>query len=267
MVAKAKIAAAAVARKRRVEQDIEDADVEHARPQSLKLIILRITKMPMRHPDDAARQHQIAQLLGEQQRRCRRASSDRRCPSPPGGSEPMIMAEALASDDSALILPCIRLRSRSTPKIAQRLGEVAARFLLDGHHDGEEAHFRRRHALVHALQALFERHADLQAFDQRGELARRPARAISLATILSASFVGRPDLMLRTMTSMALANSAVNFFCAAVAAGKPSTQRGKPRPTPKRASSGDEQRLAGEQAARARPATPQPPLTIQKCAA
>ena len=34
--------------------------------------------------------------------------------------------------------------------------------------------------------------------------------AISRATIFSASFVGKPDLTLRTMTSMALANSAVN---------------------------------------------------------
>ena len=63
-------------------------------------------------------------------------------PMTPGGSEPMIIAEALASDDIALILPCRRLRSRST---AARLPSASDRLppdlLLDGHDDGEEADF------------------------------------------------------------------------------------------------------------------------------
>ena len=88
-------------------------------------------------------------------------------PITPGGSEPMITADALASDDIALILPCRRLRSRSTSaRLLSASDRLPPDFGLDRHHDAEEAHFRRRHVLVHALQALLERDADLEAFDQ-----------------------------------------------------------------------------------------------------
>ncbi len=49
----------------------------------------------------------------------------------------------------------------------------------------------------------------------------------SRATMRSASLVGRPDLTLRTMTSIALANSLVKAFSRR-RLRKPSTQRGTP---------------------------------------
>ena len=79
----------------------------------------------------------------------------------------MIMAEALASDDIALILPSRRFAvAQHGGQIAQRLGQIAARLGLDGHHDAEKAHFGGGHGFVHLLEALLQRDADLEAFDQ-----------------------------------------------------------------------------------------------------
>ena len=88
-------------------------------------------------------------------------------PITPGGSEPMIMAEALASDDIALILPSSRLRSRSTParlpSASDRLPPDLAWMVITM---AEEAHFGGGHGFIHPLEALLQRDADLQAFDQ-----------------------------------------------------------------------------------------------------
>ena len=64
------------------------------------------------------------------------------------GSEPMMPAEALASDDIALIFCFIFLRLRSTrARLPSASLQVAARLLLDGDDDDEEVHFRQRHAI------------------------------------------------------------------------------------------------------------------------
>ena len=87
------------------------------------------------------------------------------------GSEPMITADALASWLTALIFAFIFLRSRST---LDRLFSASARlppvFALDRHDDGEEIHFRQRHALVHALDALVDGDADALALDDLEKL-------------------------------------------------------------------------------------------------
>ena len=63
-----------------------------------------------------------------------------------GGSEPMMPAEALASDDIALILPSRRLRSRSTKaRLASASDRLPPDLRLDGHHDAEKAHFGGGH--------------------------------------------------------------------------------------------------------------------------
>ena len=139
-----------------------------------------------------------------------------------GGSEPMIMAEALASDDIALILPCRRLRSRSTPaRLPSASDRLPPDLLLDGHDDGEEAHFRGRHGFEHPLQPLIQRDADLQAFDQVVEFAAHRIGRLRAPRSRSASLVGRPDLTRRTMTSMALAKFVGEFLLAPRLSGSP----------------------------------------------
>ena len=68
MVAKAKIAASSGGEEGLVEQNIEDADVEHDGPQMLEVDHLAHHHDADAHPEDAARQHQIAHALGEEQR-------------------------------------------------------------------------------------------------------------------------------------------------------------------------------------------------------
>ena len=182
------------------------------------------------------------------------------------GSEPMIIAEALASDDSALIFSRISLRERSTAgEVAQRLGEVAAGLLLDGQHDGEEVHFRDRRALVHLLQRLIEGHAHADVLDQRSGTRCRAARGLSRPMILRHSLSGRPDLTPRTMTSMASANWLDELLLRALAR-MPRNQRGRPKADDE---ADGRRRSAGlwreQQDTAATTTTPRTPLTIQKC--
>ena len=146
------------------------------------------------------------------------------------GSEPMIIAEAFASDDSALIFSRISLRERSTaerlPSASERLPPV---FCWIVQHDGEEVHFRQRHALVHALQRLIERHAHRMASHHDLEFGAAAAAELSRAMMRRHSLSGRPDFTPRTMTSMASASWLTNFFWRPPIA-MPSTQRGRPKP-------------------------------------
>ena len=87
------------------------------------------------------------------------------------GIEPMIIAVMRASDDIALTLSAIFLRWRSTSeRPAERLGEVAARLLLQIEDDGEELHVGGRHAPAAPLERLLQGHAELLALDQQLEL-------------------------------------------------------------------------------------------------
>ena len=80
----------------------------------------------------------------------------------------------------------------------------------------------------------------------------------------SASLVGRPDFTERTITSMALANSLVNFLLRRLVR-KPSTQRGRPKLDGEhRHRHDDQRRLAGDEADQRRRPRPARPQTIQK---
>src|SRR6185295_963086 len=151
-------------------------------------------------------------------------------PITPGGSEPMIIAEALASDDIALILPRSRLRSRSTPA---RLASASDRLPPD---------FcwivitmpKKFTSTVGMLSNIFRTPCSSVTptlSPSHSLLNSLPTGSgNSRATMRSASLVGRPERTLRTMTSIALANSAVNRFSRRDLR-KLRTQRGRPRPT------------------------------------
>ena len=199
-------------------------------PQCLKLIILRITMMPTPIQIDAARQHQIAGLFGEQQRDVGgRGEIDDAHHA--GGSEPMIIGRGLGFRRHRLDLAFQALAvAQHAGKIAQRFGQIAARLGLDGHHDGEKAHFRRWAWLSYIrLRPCSRVTPTFRPSTRLGEFAAHRIGRLRAPRCAAPRWWEGPTCTERTMTSMALANSSVNFF-ARRAVRKPSTQRGRPKP-------------------------------------
>ena len=89
----------------------------------------------------------------------------------------MINAEAVASDDSALIFSRISLRERST---VDRLASASARlppvFCWMAMTMAKKRSFRGGHALVHLLQRLVQGHAHADILDQAAEFAGQGLR-------------------------------------------------------------------------------------------
>ena len=84
----------------------------------------------------------------------------------------MIQAEALASIDSAVILPFIFLRSRSTRDRLHSTSErlPPERCWIDDH-DGEEIGLGQRHALIELHHRLVHRNAHRHRFHDEAEFA------------------------------------------------------------------------------------------------
>ena len=143
----------------------------------------------------------------------------------------MIIADALASDESALIFPCRRLRSRRT---AERLPSASDRLPPDLSWTLITIPKKFTSAVGMLSYMRFSPCSRLTpTFKPSQSLVNSPCTGsgISFATILSASFTGRPDLTLRTITSMALANSLVNFFWRRFVRNW-IAHRGRPKPNP-----------------------------------
>src|SRR5215471_7509878 len=144
----------------------------------------------------------------------------------------MIMAEAFASDDIALILPARRLRSRNTPErllsASERLPPAFPWIVM--------TIAKKLTSAVGIASYIFLRPCSSvmpTRMPSHSRVNSEPTGSgISLDTILRASLVGRPDLTLRTITSIALANSAVNAFSLRFLMND-RTQRGRPSDAPK----------------------------------
>ena len=177
----------------------------------------------------------------------------------------MIIAEAIASDDRALTFSRISLRAR---RMAERLASASAR-LPPVFCWMASTTVKNRSSGVGMRSNIFSRPWSIGSPMDRLSTRRwnsGPSGAgLSRAMMRRQSLTGRPDLMPRTMMSMASEKAAVNFLVRRLAR-KPTTQRGRPRPAAKRRAA-----TAGPAAAGAGtgspPATtaPNTPLAIQNC--